>query len=282
MENEVDSVLWLELIGRQLEESSTPIYELGRSFTTVQEIINRTYLYLSREESSNLRLPGYLPFSKRLSQEERFRLSLQVAYRRKGSDIYGFLPFLKDPIIQQVIGNVASEALKALGKNVVQPLIKRLRHTEEHNIIHIDSTEKLTVILLPKLESLAYQISPDGSVQSIKLYKDQDNNQVIVDNRLREDLHSVKSKPIQGNQTTILGQIDVINKSKKTLSVTVLPKRRITIYFKDHNGELFEKVLSLVPSHNFPEFVGRPIYRIGENVGELEEFREFIASEIIL
>src|SRR6266542_2786603 len=104
MKNTEDTLLRLRFVGAELESKSVPIYELGQTLISVQRIVNKSYLFKDKRLESG----------GQLTDDEQLGLSLQIGTREKGSDIYGLIPFLTDPMAVELVKTALAESIKAI------------------------------------------------------------------------------------------------------------------------------------------------------------------------
>jgi hypothetical protein len=116
-------VLSLKFTGEQLLSDSVPIYELGDSLVAIQRIVHKAYLF------QHDRLQKHA----QLTQAERRQTALQIAERRKSSDLYALVPFLSDPIVQQQIGGLLKIGLEALGKYALKRVFSGVAERKQYN-----------------------------------------------------------------------------------------------------------------------------------------------------
>ncbi len=182
------ALLWLKFYGPQLEIKSVPIYELGQTLVALQTIIHKVYWY--KQEPLPKRKIG-------LSRESRNQLALRVKERRTGSDIYGLVPFLSDPLISGIITSLLGATFYALGSYVY----KRIKGKDN------SPEAPITSAIYNQVNIIVDRINNIGGISKIEISVPSEPKPLVFDESVREYVRGIRSEPIFGDLTEIEGQL---------------------------------------------------------------------------
>ncbi len=255
-----DSLLWIKFKGPDLKAKSIPIYELGQTLTAFQVILHKAYLFKSERQKKGVIV----------TKEERPQLALRIKRQQAGSDEYGLVPFLSDPLIRSFVGGVLIIAFKALGQYVYKKVTGK-KNTEESNM------QPLVGSIYNQTNIFADRIDNIGGIKSIEIVanKELDIPNIILDETTRDYIREIGRSPLESDTTQIEGV--VIRLYARDFAVLVQNKPgeyiKVTLGPEDFNQVRYHtNDLSMI------KFEGRYLYWLGK---EASKFDYFQADKIV-
>jgi hypothetical protein len=189
-----------------------PIAELGSVFIATQRIINKAYL--SNE--------GRLIRGARLSREAQRRVALQIAYRRKGSDLYGLTSLIDDPVVVTLLRLLIARGLLALGAYAHRRLHLR---TQREGVEDQQVSPMLIEAIFDEAKQLTQRVDQLGGTQQIELIPAQQVNAptVIIDRDVKQYVRSLENQPFFGDHDQVVGYITDLDVDQKIAQVKTRP-----------------------------------------------------------
>jgi hypothetical protein len=161
-------LLEIEFELEQGSPESISIQDLTRSLTSIQRMVYKAELMQLGRDPTDLR---------KLTRQQRRRLALRLASRRSGSDIYTVLPYLNDPIVTGMIGDLLAMVIFSIGAsgigklwNVLQP--KTDKNTNSETITSPITEGEVAILahaLAPEIASLFGRIDPNLGTTKIRM-----------------------------------------------------------------------------------------------------------------
>ena len=275
--HESKSLIKVRFVGENLDEKSIPIYELGEALIAIQRIINKSYLAEK----------GDLTKYSRLTFEEQQLVSLRLAAHEKGSDVYWLTSFLTDLFSSDIVQEITSKALIALGMYALKsiPFGKQKDDEEEEEINNQDaynadeqniSNNELVGAIHPYISVLAKPIGGKSGVDAIEISypSAQSVPIVVIDMSTKNYVKEVVDRAILGEYQEIDGKVARLYTDSNTL--TVRRKLNGQIIKVKLAAEDFSQIrYSKVTEQEFVTFGGRPVYRLGADMSKFDEFEAY-------
>ena len=259
----------IRFVGKKLDTHSIPIYELGEVLLALQRIINRAYLLsITRtgENDETVRLQRRSIHSK----ATREKLSLQLAGREAGSDVYNLTWFTEDigaQVVKAMISHVSSAAAAYAKKTVFTGTLTNPKRVNPN-----------ASALFGEIKALTNRIKSVGDIEKIEISMQGRNVPIIIDKNTKAYVKRLEGLQYLGKKDVIGGSVVTAHvHSKDTVDVyDPARNRRIRVRV---NKRTFKRIISALNKDDNPyfEFHGKPRLRIGK----LEtDFREFVASSL--
>ncbi len=116
-----EPLTWIRFLGEQLDYKAIPIDSLGQILIAYQRIINKAFLAQNNVLSKHARLSLY-------NQQD---VQLQLTAHEEGSDVYGLSSFTTDPIIAEILQDLLTKSLLAIGTYALKKVfLKDKKETE--------------------------------------------------------------------------------------------------------------------------------------------------------
>ena len=153
-----DNLLWVQFRGAQLDSTSIPVYELGRTLIAVQRIVHKAH------ES---RIEGAVK-GRRMRSEVRRRLALRLRAWETGSDAYGITSFLTDPVVIDHLKILIVDGLVALGAYALFRVGGRRRESKSQE-------QPLVGHIYNEVKIITDRIQNVGEIESIDISSSKDD-----------------------------------------------------------------------------------------------------------
>jgi hypothetical protein len=254
-----ETSLWLKFSGQELDVRSIPIYELGDTLIAIQRILNKAHLYRERR----------LQKRAQLTEDERRRLSLQIAERKKGSDVYGLIPFAADPQIQQYLITLLKIGITSLGKYA---LGKVLEPSRPKGIAAEGSPGSFFAgAIYGETVQITNHIYNIGGIETIELIPGAalEIPAVKLTPATREYVREIANEVLRGEKTEITGYVTKLYPNRSMADIKLAPSRYVKVYLDE---EAFEFVRYHTQQEEHLTFQGIPLLRLGKDEGTFQEF----------
>ena len=264
-----DFLLGIRFDGPALENNSVPIYELGQSLVSVQRIIHRAYLFQEKRLATNAVL----------TSDERQRIALQLSAHESGSDIYGFVAFLSDPLVSDILGNLISTAITALTAYAWQQVTRRKAHKLEvaQERADSDSNQPLVGAIYREVVDLASRIDNVGGIREIEIFRAGQLGlpEVRFDENTKRYVKQIQNEPFLGDLQEITGTVRRLAPQNEVAEILLGSKKVVKVHLE--TGDFSRIRYDAKPDAHIT-FTGRPIYRLGSETSRYEEFEAYSIS----
>lgn len=255
--SENETLLWVRFCSSELEAKSVPIYELGQTLVALQTIIHKVYWY-TQEHPSKRRMG--------LPRDVRNRLALRVKERQVGSDQYGLVPFLSDPVVIGIIASMVGTAFIELSKYVYKQ-IKRRNNSR---------SAPMTSAIYNQVNIIVDRINNTGGITKIEVSIPSESKPLVFDKSVQKYIREIRSEPIYGETTQIEGQL------------IRLDVRFFTGFIQTRSGyvrlhlspEDFNRIRYQSQGAPMIKVEGRYLYFLGREGGRFDEFEVFEILDI--
>jgi len=255
----------IRFLGEEFDNRSVPIYELGEVLLSLQRMINQAYLLFSSEKSGEedeSTTPRMLSIR---SKKIRQQLSLQLAGRETGSDVYNLTWFANDieaADVDEMLSYVSSGTAAYANQEVYDGSLMNPIDTNA-SAFYNDVT------------ALTNRITGVGNIEGIEFSIKGHNTPIMIDKGTKEYVKQLRNLQYLGKEPDTF--------SGKVVTARVLPEKTVDVYAPAYKRnirawvgeERFQQILTTLAkdeNHNF-KFKGNPRLKIGY----LEsDFREFI------
>jgi len=259
-----NEALALRFSGQQLSSDSVPIYELGDTLVALQRIVHKAYLF------QNDRLQKHA----QLTQAERRRTALQIAERRKSSDLYALAPFLSDPAVQQQITALLKIGFGALAKYSLKKVFSDSKDRKQNNApVHVREIEGSAFVgaIYAEVVHITNHINNIGRVESIELIPGAGLSlpPIELTRDTQKYVRDLANERYRGPSQQIVGTIKKLAPDRPTADVLIGPNQLIKVGLTE---DAFRFVRYETESEQRIVFKGHPIFRLGTNSGSFREF----------
>jgi hypothetical protein len=254
METMSNELLTIKFEGEALATRSLPIYELGSVLIALQRIVHKAALFADGTLEKGVHLPT----------RRREALALQIYDHRKGSDLWGFGPYLTDPGVGAILQQVIAAGVLAVSAYVWGKVKKKGSPP---------TNQVLIVNIFPEVKQLVDRIGNIGGVDRITIVQpgSKVRDPLVIDERTQEAVRSLEYQLVPGMKGVIAGVVTRLFPQSLRLDVRDAPDHYIRVSMDE---ALFERVRRLpVLMEREIRFVGTPLYRLGESSGAPFEFR---------
>jgi len=259
-----EPALWVKFSGELLDVRSIPIYELGDTLVALQRIIHKTFLH--SEERLQKRA--------QLTQDERKRLSLQISEHRKSSDIYGLVPFVADPAVQQYISTLLKIGLGTLAKYALKSVLtdEQSPQRQKTSLKARDVQGSLLVgAIYAETVQITNHINNIGGVESIELIPAPSLgvDPVRITPDTQNYVREIVNESYHGEPEEIVGYVTRLHPNRLLADIKLAPGRYVKVGLDE---EAFRFVRYETEPEEMLRFKGRPIIRLGKDVTSYQEF----------
>jgi hypothetical protein len=264
--NQNKLTLWIRFLGKKLETRSVPIYELGEVLVSIQQIINKAYLYKAPSKKTAL------------TKKEREKLALQISTRKKDSDAYGITSFLSDTVTQAFIAPIIVEALIALSKyglKKIKEIFKKSKKDEKE--IASDSSEsdrKYIASIFPQIFNILRRIDAIGGITAIEIFVEPqtDVSIVVLKKEIKSYVKELKDIIFYDDELEIEGMVTRFNTRTNMVRVETETYGNVKVFLNLNRND-FQTIR--YDKRRFPKvkFKAKPRFHFGrESFLRLEEF----------
>lgn len=258
----------VRFVGKRFETRSVPIYELGEVLVALQRMINRAYLFslsdIGEGEEALLRRKSIH------AKSVRQKLSLQLAGREQGSDVYNLTWFAD---------NVGDEVVKAMLSQVDSALTaytrKKVYAGTLANPSRVDSNASA---MYGEIQALTNRIKSVGDIEKIEISMQGHKVPFVIDKKTKTYIRELQKLKYLGERDIIGGRIVTAHvDTKDAVDVHLTDRnRRVRVYVSQGVFKKIIKALGRDPNPYF-EFKGKPRLKVGYLVSQ---FKEFVASTV--
>lgn len=258
----------VRFVGKKFSTRSVPIYELGEVLVALQRMINRAYLFSlddvgDEEEASHRRRSIH-------GKSMRQKLSLQIAGREKGSDVYNLTWFADD---------VGAEAVKAMFLQVASTVKaytqKRVYAGTLADPKRVDSNASA---MYGEIQAFTNRIKSVGDIEQIEISMQGQKVPIVIDSETKAYIKELQKLEYLGEKDVIGGRIVTAHVDTKDAVDVYLTDRnkRVRVYV---SRRVFNQIIKALAKDQNPyfEFRGKPRLKVGYLVSQ---FREFVASAV--
>jgi hypothetical protein len=258
----------VRFVGNKFDTRSVPIYELGEVLVALQRMINRAYLFsLSDIGDEKGALLGQTSIH---GKSMRQKLSLQLAGREKGSDIY-HLTWFADNVgadaVRAILSQVASAAKAYTQRKVYSGTL------ENPNRVNSNASA-----MYGEVQTLANRIKSVGDIEQIEISMQGQKVPIVIDKETKTYIKQLQKLEYLGEKDVIGGRIVTAHvDTKDAVDVYLTDRnRRVRVYV---SRKVFNKIIKALAKDQNPyfEFRGKPRLKVGYLVSQ---FREFVASAV--
>lgn len=262
MNPEKEGVLWIRFVGKNLERRSIPIYELGQILISLQQIINKAYLYKkNRIESSGLK------------DDEREKLALQLFDHKKGSDIYGISQFLSDSSESDLLKTLFVDGIKALNgfsERKLIDILKKKKPTEDE-LKALSMDQLFLALIFVQVLNIFKRIDAIGGIDSIEISTtyNKENYNVLLNYSTKDEARELQKAVFLGEKEEVIEgpviRLHIIP------SMVVVPTKRgnVKIYLSSDD---FKRIRREAERDAEIKFIVKPRYRFGMEKIRTEEY----------
>lgn len=258
----------IRFVGKKFSTRSVPIYELGEVLVAMQRMINRAYLFslgdIGDDEEALLRRRSIH------GKAMRQKLSLQIAGREKGSDVYNLTWFAEDvgaDAVKAMLSQVASTVKAYTQKKVYAGTLASPRH--------VDSNASA---MYGEIQAFTNRIKSVGDIEQIEISMQGQKVPIVIDKETKTYIKELQKLEYLGEKDIIGGRIVTAHvDTKDAVDVYLTDRnRRVRVYV---SRRVFNKIIKALAKDQNPyfEFKGRPRLKVGYLVSQ---FREFTASAV--
>ncbi|MEW8297345.1 MAG: hypothetical protein AB2721_09365 [Candidatus Thiodiazotropha sp.] len=260
--NEQEPILWVRFIGEELDVKALPIYELGTVLIAFQRVINKAYLFEKEALSKGAKL----------NPTERQNCALQIGAHQKSSDEYGFISFVTDPVVVDHIKTLVVDGLIALGAYALGKAVSKKNESPPPNQYFIGSIYNEVNVISDRIENI-------GGVNSIKIRggTDADVNPVSFTKETQEYVRQLENETYHGEMQSLEGTITKLYPNRLIAEIKIQPNYYTKVFLDNKD---FDVVRYKTRTGDIIEFMGRPIYRLGQKTSKIREFEAVTIENI--
>lgn len=249
-----DDILLVRFTGKNLDSSSIPIYELGSTLLAIQRVVNKAALDAEGRLEKGILLPP----------KERERLALQISSHRKGSDLWGFAPYLVDPAIGPILRPLIVAGVIAIGAYAWKKISPDKPQPPEN---------KLVVHIYPDVKQIVDRINNIGGIDRIEISQPLENDQdpVVIDADTQQYVRELEFQLVPGKKMIISGVVTRIHPQSYRLDIQDAPGHYVHVSLDPKDFERVRRLSALWGREI--RFEGIPMYRVGDSGGGIQEFR---------
>lgn len=261
-----DPALWLRFLGEELKARSVPISELAESMLALQQILVK-----ARQKETNS-----LEKSSIRKTQERRKIALQLAERRRESDAYGFSPILSDPLVTNFVAPLIVQALGALllyaSKKVVEAIRREPAKEEEKKDEEAEPAGPtdlvyVAVIYQPVL-TLIRRINRFSGVREVEIYSPQTDLPVV---HLTQDtakyMRSLARETYLGPPLALQGRVKSLLYDRNLALIEPRRGHDVRAYLSRDDFDNLRKA----PRQAFVTLTGRPRLHLGAKTPHVRE-----------
>jgi hypothetical protein len=209
-----------------------------------------------------------------LTRAESARLSLQISERRKSSDLYGLIPFIVDPAIQQYLATLLKVGLGALAKYALQSVLSNDSKAKPGSTtLKAGDVQDsvLTGAIYAETVQITNHINNIGGIELIEITPSEDLKTPII--QLTPDtqkyVRDIANESYRGAYEEITGYVTRLLPNRLVAQIKVAPSRYVKVGLtEDH----FQFVRYKTESEQRLRFKGHPIVKLGKDESTYKEF----------
>ena len=234
----------LRFDGPQFKTRGVPIQDLGESLVLIQRMVYKTY-FIHEKQSFKKAVP---------SSDERKFLAMEIAERKRGSDVYQLAWLAKDVVenvmagtLQGISGELASALMLLATKKVWDLIQKRKRQP----------VDLLAIALYNDLEELTNRIGKSNGIRKIEIRFAGKRKPIIIDAKLRDEIKDIKKRARKGAPLPLVGDVIAPHTIGQDYAFVRVGTDRIKVHMK---REVFGDMMAILgpePTARL-RFAGRP------------------------
>ena len=187
----------IRFVGKKFDTRSVPIYELGEVLVALQRMINRAYLFslsdLGEDEEALLRRRSIH------SKSMRQKLSLQLASREEGSDVYNLTWFADNvgvQVVKAMLSQVASAAKAYTEKKVYTGTLADPKRVNSN-----------ASAMFGEMQALSNRIKSVGDIEQIEISMEGQKVPIVIDKETKTYIRELQKLEYLGDKDVIGGWI---------------------------------------------------------------------------
>lgn len=254
IKTENNPLLSIRFRGQAITKNTMPIYELGSTFIAIQRIVNKSHLFNSDR----------LEKGAKLSFHERRETALRIAENKEGSDEYGLITFLADPVVIDHVKTLIVDGLLAISAYTLGKVLSKNATKKIHNQTFIASIYNEVLSVTDRIKNIS-------GVESIEIFpgKNVKGPKIKINMETQEYVREIKNKVLYGEEQVLSGYITKMYPSRFHVDIKVAPN----YYTKIHlSSEDFDVLRYETQPGQLIEFYGKPMYKLGQITQKIKEF----------
>ena len=243
----------LRFSGPNLKTQGVPILELGQTLMTLQRLVYKAYLFHN----------GRSPNTSLLKQRERKMLSLGIASREKGSDIYHLEWF--------AAGELENFPEATINKSLLE-VAKAASLYTQNKIDPRRPKDGLAVSMFNDLYELTDRIGRIGGIEQLEIQFTGKKSPILIDERVKSYVTELKGEVWEGKRTSVKGVVIAPHTLDRDYAHVLSGGQRVKVYLYDE--DLFKGMMDVLAEEDQPYFEFKGKYRlyIGEGASRIKEF----------
>jgi hypothetical protein len=254
IKTENNPLLSIRFRGQAITKNTMPIYELGSTFIAIQRIVNKSHLFNSDR----------LEKGAKLSFHERKETALRIVENKEGSDEYGLITFLSDPVVIDHVKTLIVDSLLAISAYTLGKVLSKNATKKIHNQTVIASIFNEVLSVTDRIENIS-------GVESIEIFpgKNVKGPKIKINMETQEYVREIQNKVLFGEEQVISGYITKMYPNRFQMDIKVAPN----YYTKIHvSPEDFDVLRYKTQTGQLIEFYGKPMYKLGQITKKIKEF----------
>lgn len=251
--------------GPQFKTRGVPIQDLGETLILLQRMVYKAY-FIREKQSFKKAVP---------STAEKKLLSMEIAGRRRGSDIYQLAWLAKDALdavaagaLQGISGEIAA-ALLTLGAGKIWDLIQKKRRSR---------VDLLAIAIYNELEGLTDRIGKASGINRLEIQFAGRRRPIVIDAKFRDEIKEVKKLLRKGTRQDLIGNVIAPHTIGEDYAFVRVGMDRIKVHLK--NKAVFHDMMEILVAdpRAHVKFTGKPRLMIDYDP---ERFVEFYAEAVV-
>lgn len=234
----------LHFDGAQFKTRGVPIQDLGESLVLIQRMVHKAY-FIHEKQSFKKAVP---------SAAERRYLAMEIAERKRGSDIYQLAWLTRDVLdnisagaLQGISGEIAS-ALMLLTANKIWELIRKRKR---------QPVDLLAISIFNELEDLTNRVGRENGIRKIEIHFAGKRNAVVIDAKMRDEIKGAKKLLKKGSLQPLECDVIAPHTIGQDYAFVRVGTDRIKVYMKRAVFKDMMRILGVEPTARL-QFEGRP------------------------
>lgn len=247
-------LLSLKFSGETIDKHTMPIYELGSTFIAIQRIVNKTHLFNSNR----------LEKGAKLNFEERKETALRISAIKQGSDEYGLITFLTDPVVIGHVKTLIVDGLVAISAYTLGRVFSKKDSKKSNN-------QTLIAAIYNEISTVTDRIGNISGVESIEIFPGKNVNGlgIRINMDTQEYVRNIQNESLYGKYQALSGYITRMHPNRFFVDIKVAPNYYSKIYV---SPEDFEIIRYKTQPGQIIVFFGRPKFRLGDITQKIKEF----------
>ena len=256
------TILEVRFAGEQLYLHGIPIYELGTAFVSIQRMVHKAHL--AQE--------GRWERGRSPARSEKEMLALQIGVRRQGSDWFGLLPALADPVTLSVVRRAVDYVVAGLKSYALRNVLDKIKsEPDELRRTFIGAIHADTVNIVNRIGNVGGCERIDISLPTVR-----PGEIVTFDAGSRDYVRGLETSFYLGAVQTIDGGVFKLYPRRDIVELRRPGGRKCKVFLKPDDFDL----VRYGQTHSATiEVTGRPRFRFG---AETRTFSEFEGTTVVL